>query len=296
MHVQHQLVSMTHEFRFLKYQACGNDFILKDERQGAPTPDLERGRLARTLCRRRFQVGADGLLFVERAEGVDGSMRLFEPDGKEADMCGNGLRCVAAYLTEDLQKDEVAILTRDGVKRVARRGELFTADMGAVRTGPSCLKGYLSVQVAGGPDGPVRIDLGMPEGHMEGYMVNTGEPHVVVFTDDLDGEDVVRCGAAISKDYAKFPKATNVDFVQVAGPGEIRVRTYERGVFDETLACGTGATASAAVSLMLGRVKQGPVTVTTRGGQIMIDLGDDDCARMTGPAVKVFEGSIVVAV
>jgi diaminopimelate epimerase len=295
MHVQHQLVSMTHEFRFLKYQACGNDFILKDERHGALTSDLERGRLARTLCRRRFQIGADGLLFVERAEGVDGSMRLFEPDGKEADMCGNGLRCVAAYLMEILQKDEVAVLTRDGVKRVVRRGELFTADMGAVRTGPSGLKGYLSVP-SDGPDGPVRIDLCTPERHVEGYMVNTGEPHVVVFTDDLDSEDVVRCGAAISKDYAKFPKATNVDFVQVAGPSEIRVRTYERGVFDETLACGTGATACAAVSLMLGRVKQGPVTVTTRGGQIMIELGDDGRARMTGPAMKVFEGSLVVAV
>jgi len=286
---------MTHEFRFLKYQACGNDFILKDERQGAPTPDPERGRLARTLCRRRYQVGADGLLFVEHAEGVDGSMRLFEPDGKEADMCGNGLRCVAAYLTEDLRKDEVAVLTRDGVKRVVRRGELFTADMGAVRTGPSGLTGYLS-DPAEGPNGPVRIDLGMPEVHMEGYMVNTGEPHVIVFTDDLDGEDVVRCGAPISKDYEKFPKATNVDFVQVTSPSEIRIRTYERGVFDETLACGTGATASAAVSLMLGRVKNGPVTVNTRGGQIIIELGDDGCARMTGPAVKVFAGSVVVAV
>ena len=295
MPVQHQLAPMTHEFRFLKYQACGNDFILKDERQGVPTPDLERGRLARTLCRRRFQVGADGLLFVERAEGVDGSMRLFEPDGKEADMCGNGLRCVAAYLTEALQKDDVAVLTRDGVKRVVRRGELFTAYMGAVRTGPSGLRGYVS-DPAEGLAGPLRMDLGTPERRLEGYMVNTGEPHVVVFTDDLDGEDVVRYGAPISKDHARFPKATNVDFVQVTGPSEIHVRTYERGVFDETLACGTGATASAAVSLMLGRVKDGPVTVTTRGGQIMIEIGDDGCARMTGPAVRVFAGSLIIAV
>jgi len=284
---------MMREFRFLKYQACGNDFVLRDERFDAPTPDRVRGLLAKKLCTRSFQVGADGLLFVESVEGADGSMRLFEPDGKEADMCGNGLRCVAAHLMSDLGKDEVDVLTRDGVKRVARTGELYRADMGQVRSAAQDLGGYLSVP-ADRRAGPARIDLDVKGRHLEGYMVNTGEPHVVVFTDDLDGEDVQEGGGRIGKDLSKFPRATNVNFVHVSGPNEISLRTYERGVFGETLACGTGATASAAVSLMLGLVRQGPVTVAARGGQMIVEVDEHARAYMTGPAVRVFDGTIMV--
>jgi len=90
-------------FEFIKYQGCGNDFILKDETEEVVTPNSDRSKLAKILCHRHFQVGADGILFIERAKGVDGAMRLFEPDGGEADMCGNGIRCIGSYLTEKLQ-------------------------------------------------------------------------------------------------------------------------------------------------------------------------------------------------
>lgn len=284
---------MKREFRFLKYQACGNDFILRDERSDAPTPDTERGIIAKMLCSRNFQVGADGLLFVESAEGADGSMRLFEPDGKEADMCGNGLRCVAAHLMSDLGREMVNVLTRDGVKRVTRVGESYRVDMGPVRSSAEDLEGYLSTR-ADGEERPAKVVLDVGGRQIEGHMVNTGEPHVVVFTSNLDGEDVQEVGARIGRDLSKFPKATNVDFVQVSGPNEIRLRTYERGVFGETLACGTGATASAAVSIMLGLVRQGPVTVEVRGGQMIVEVDERMRAFMTGPAVLVFEGTLMI--
>src|SRR4030042_3553657 len=107
---------MRKKLRFTKYHGCGNDFIVIDEVDGTRTPDKLRSRLATMLCDRRFQIGADGVIFVEKARGVDGSMRHFEPAGNEADMCGNGIRCVASYLSEKLGKSHVKVLTRDGGK------------------------------------------------------------------------------------------------------------------------------------------------------------------------------------
>lgn len=286
-------MKMRHDLRFTKYQACGNDFILRDETEGARTSDSDRSKLAALLCQRHFWVGADGILFVERAGGLDGSMRLFEPDGKEADMCGNGLRCVAAHLISKFRKDRVEILTRDGVKRVTRIGNEYQADMGKVRTSRKDLSGYLG-GAGHANQSPVEIAFRRGRGMAKGYMLNTGEPHLVLFVDDVEDEDLCGLGSQLSRDRVRFPKGTNVDLVEVRGPHDIRIRTYERGVFDETLACGTGATASAGAALLLERVRPGPVKVETRGGVMTIEIDARWNAYMTGPALPVFEGRLTV--
>ena len=282
--------------RFSKYQGCGNDFIIVDETRGERTPDTERSRLAKILCDRHFGVGADGLIFVEPADSADASMRLFEPAGNEAEMCGNGLRCVAAFMSEnaDPVSESLAILTRDGVKKVRRKGEDFEADMGEVRFLRKHLSGYVSDP--GDPnDSMLEFAVRCCGRMMRGSILNTGEPHIVLFDDDISAIDVVSAGVEVNSDGGRFPKNVNLNFVQVDGPAAISVRTYERGVFDETLACGTGATAAAAAAVMNGRVHERSVAVATRGGVMSIRMADDNHAYMTGPAVRVFSGTLDTA-
>ena len=286
---------MRYIFEFIKYEGCGNDFILKDETEGAVTPDSDRSKLAKILCHRHFQVGGDGILFIERAKGVDGSMRLFEPDGGEANMCGNGIRCIGSYLAEKLQKPEVDVLTRDGVKRISRIGTEYRVQMGTVRTRRRDLDMYLVDKGESSDvllDLPVRVD----DRVMSASLVNTGEPHLVFISDNVATVDVRCFGETINRDRTRFPRGMNVNFTQIIGLHEISNRTYERGVFDETMACGTGATASAAVSLLLNLVEPGPVKVTTLGGVITVDIDKDGNAQMTGPAKAVFKGELSIEI
>jgi len=280
---------MNYDISFTKYHGCGNDFILKDEMTGRKTADGVRGRIAKVLCDRHFSVGADGVIFIESAKGSDGSMRLFEPAGNEADMCGNGLRCVAAFLMKRLGRSEVKVLTRDGIKHVKRVGSQYRVDMGPVRTDRQYLREYVVDTRTTAAD---MMDVLIPvhEREFKCSIVNTGEPHIVVRTKDLDAEDVRRIGAIVNSDRKRFPKGVNINFVETVGPSEVKIRTYERGVYDETLACGTGATASAAVALLQGWVRTRRVKVNAVGGCLTIELSKDGRAYMTGPAEPVFEG------
>jgi diaminopimelate epimerase len=284
---------MRHSLHFEKYQGCGNDFVLVDEMEEVRTRDEDRSALAKRLCDRHFGIGADGLIFIELADGCDGSMRLFEPAGNEADMCGNGLRCVAAYLSEKLGKDDLSILSRDGVKRVVKSDGQYRADMGPVRTLRRDLDQYIR------DDGqPTDSMLGVPlygrDDPLRVCILNTGEPHIVVFTEELSSVDVPGLGAELNSDRTRFPLGINLNFAQVNGPDEISVRTYERGVYNETMACGTGATACAAASLLSGRVSGDHVNVSTRGGVLRIDVQEDGRSFMTGPAERVFVGEATV--
>lgn len=284
---------MRYLFEFIKYQGCGNDFILRDEIKHKATPDSDRSKMSKILCDRHFGIGADGILFIESAKGVDGSMRLFEQDGGEADMCGNGIRCVGAYLMEQTGKSEVNVLTRDGVKHVSRISNEYRVQMGVVRTSRQDLARYLT---DGGDCSDTLLDLSVRVGEraMRGSLVNTGEPHLVFQSEDVAGVDLVGIAEAINRDRTRFPRGMNVNFMQVVGPHEIRNRTYERGVYAETMACGTGATASAAVALLLHLVEHGPVRVDTRGGRLTIEIDDEGHALMTGPATPVFEGKMTI--
>ena len=280
---------MKYEISFTKYHGCGNDFILKDEMTGQRTPDKVRSGIATLLCDRHFGVGADGVIFIEKGRGLDGSMRLFEPAGNEADMCGNGLRCVAAFLMKRLGKTEVKVLTRDGVKNVKRIGSGYRADMGFVRTDVKYLREYVCGAKKGSTD-LMDVTISVDARTLGCSIVNTGEPHIVVRSKNLGSEDVRRVGAIVNSDRKRFPKGVNINFVQPVGSNEVKVRTYERGVYDETLACGTGATASAAVALMRGWVKNRRIKVRAVGGCLTIEIAKDGRAYMTGPAEPVFEG------
>ena len=286
---------MRHELKFLKYHGCGNDFILIDQRRGKRTPDSDRSKIAKRLCDRHFSVGADGVLFIEHADAADGSMRLFEPAGNEADMCGNGIRCIAAYLSDKLHKEEVDILTRDGVKHIFREGQDYRVDMGPIRDKRRDLEEFVADK--GDADqrmGDITIDVdGLA---LKGTIVNTGEPHVVIRRQDISSLDVKKIGDMVNKDSSRFPKGINLDFVEVVNEHELKIRTYERGVYDETKACGTGATAGAAVALGSGWVKSGRVRMAALGGCLRIELGKDGHAYMTGPAELTFEGRVSVEV
>ncbi len=280
---------MKHDFKFVKYNGCGNDFIIRDEIDTKPTPDRIRSKMAKLLTDRNFEVGADGILFLEKAKDADASMRLFEPAGNEADMCGNGIRCIAAYLTEKLSKNEVDILTRDGVKHVVRVGDDYRVDMGTIRYRRIDLRGYVTDR-GSGADSMLDFSFNAQGRVFKGAIVNSGEPHIVVRTRELDALDMNGIGDSLNKNKKRFPKGVNINFLQTTGPHTIMVRTYERGVYRETLACGTGSTAAAAVSLTLGWVKPGTVNVLTRGGRIRVRVDSEGNATMTGPAVSVYEG------
>lgn len=286
---------MSREFRFHKFQGCGNDFIIRDEIDWPVTPDPDRSRLAKQLCDRHFKIGADGVIFIERANGVDGSMRLFEPAGNEADMCGNGVRCVAEYLSAKLKKDAIRVLTRDGVKDMVRVDDGWRVDMGIVRINRRGLSQYITDEGAA-EDSMMSIDVSVNGRPVRAALVNTGEPHLVVKTEDLSSENVRGIGEDVNRAKDRFPGGVNINLVEVAGSNEISIRTYERGVFDETMSCGTGATAAASVALLSAWVQPGPVTVRTRGGNLVIELSDEMRAFMTGPASKEFEGCLTVDV
>ena len=286
---------MKHDFKFTKYQGCGNDFIIKDEMEGPVTSDTDRSELARKLCDRHFKIGADGIIYIEKSKGLDGSMRLFEPAGNEANMCGNGLRCVAAYLAKKLGKDSVEIMTRDGVKRVTHSGGEYRANLGKVRTHVADLKDYIIGELDSKEGLPV-VALRIGERPILGYVVNSGEPHIVVKSEDVINEDVGMIGESVNKDRTRYPNGVNINFVQVVGKHEIKIRTYERGVYNETLACGTGATAGAYVAHALKWVEPGVVTVRAVGGTLRIELAQDGNAYMSGPAEAEYEGRLVAEV
>ncbi len=283
-------------FEFIKYQGCGNDFIIRDETDHEPIPEDKRGTVAKSLCHRNFGVGADGLIFVTAPseKGVDARMRLFDRDGPEADMCGNGVRCLAAYLHKKLDKKCLLIETSDGIKEVHQFDDQYRVHMGKLRYKADELRKYFTTSVDA--DNPL-LDIVMrfPEvGQVRISVVNSGEPHAVVFVEDIDSYDIRPYGKNITENHAVFPRLINFDFAEVVSNHIIKIRTYERGVFRETLACGTGATAVAGVAWLTQRVDQGrnEIDVMTRGGKIKISMHDDREMYMTGPATLVYGGAV----
>jgi diaminopimelate epimerase len=271
------------EIFFTKLQGNGNDFILIDEMKENIIPDLMKGQFAGLYCDRRYGIGADGVLFVSGSEVADVRMRLFQPDESEAEMCGNGIRCLAKYAFDmEYVKDKCTIETESGVLSVDMEydseGE-FSAiiDMGEI------IFERTQIPAAGTGNYCEEID------GMTVYAVNTGVPHAVVFTGDLNSLPVCETAPKI-RHHESFPKGANVNFVEITGKDEIAIRTFERGVEDETFSCGTGSTASAAVANYLNKTGN-VVSVTTKGGPLTIFI-DDGRARMRGPAVTVFKGSI----
>jgi diaminopimelate epimerase len=269
------------EIPFAKLHGNGNDFIVIDEFNKAIIPDDMKGQFAAIYCDRRFGIGADGVIYLSKSAKYDLKMRLLQPDESEAEMCGNGIRCVAKYASDaGYVKGSCTIETPAGpiIVAIETGGEDFLATV--TMTDP--LFDRKDIPATGSGEYKEHI------GNYDVYAVNTGVPHAVIIVDAVDAVDVAAVAPAI-RHHASFPKGANVNFVEKTGENSIRIRTFERGVENETLSCGTGATAAAAVVHKLGLTGD-TVEVETRGGPLMIFLKHG--AKMQGPAITVFTGSI----
>lgn len=261
--------------KFVKAVATGNDFVIIDARRGKPAGPL--AAFARKVCDRKRSVGADGLLVVERSRKADFRMRIFNSDGSEAEMCGNGSRCIALYAAvHGIAKRVMTIETLAGMLAASVDGDRVKVKL----TDPRDIKWNFCLMI---DKCPYRVTF-----------VNTGVPHTVHFVKDIETVDVRNLGGHIRYHGEFAPAGTNADFVQVVGRNRIKVRTYERGVEDETLACGTGSVASAVIAAEAEKMSS-PVTVETRSGEklrIHFDMVDGEFRNvfLEGAASLVFDG------
>ena len=263
---------------FTKMSGTGNDFILIDHR----TPFLSREEMpgfARAVCERRVSVGADGLILIEKSESADFRWQFLNGDGSWAEMCGNGARCAARFAhTLGIAPARMRFETVAGIIEAEVTGQSVKLKM----TAPTGLRLHEKLPVN---DQEQRV-----------HCLNTGVPHAVLFMEDIQQAPVLDWGRTIRFHERFQPAGTNVNFVQHQGGNGLSVRTYERGVEGETLACGTGAVASAIIAGLLGQV-QSPVAVTTSGGEkltIHFSLVGQKIADvyLEGPANFIYEGRL----
>jgi len=277
--------------------ACGNDFIILDGiNEKLTLNDSELSNLARSMCDRHFGVGADGILVLLPSDIADFRMRLFNSDGSEGEMCGNGIRCAVKYFVENVRKlTRVNVETLAGIISVTLRVQndrtYYVVDMGVPK-----LKAKDVPIVWSNPDEHVlNAPIEIPGlGTIRISALNTGVPHVVIFMENIDKLNVKELGTII-RHYKLFPKGVNVDFAEVTSPTSIKVRTYERGVEDETLCCGTGATAVAIVATLLNKIdKDREVELIFKGGTLLakVVVSNDNVEKVViiGTAHKVFDG------
>jgi len=256
---------------FYKYHGAGNDFIIIDNRESSFLPDP---KIIAWLCHRRFGIGGDGLILLNKAKGYDFGMQYYNADGMESTMCGNGGRCIVAFADFlSLIKSQCIFSGVDGEhtgKIIAREG--------------NCSHVMLSMKDV--------VDFQQLQGD---FILDTGSPHLVRFAGDVMKIDVVAEGRNI-RNHATFqPGGINVNFAQQEGEG-LFVRTYERGVEDETLSCGTGVTASALAFSHISNKNEGVIPVRTRGGKLNVHLKKNGHGFsgifLEGPAIQVFNGVI----
>lgn len=283
--------------KFTKMHACGNDFIILDGiNEALRFSDNELSNLAKSMCDRHFGVGADGILVILPSDIADFRMRLFNADGSEGEMSGNGIRCAVKYFIENVRRlSQVRVETLAGVITVTQRVHndrtYYAVDMGAPK-----LKAREVPVVWSDPESYILdAPIGIPNlGTIRISALNTGVPHVVIFVKNVDELNVKELGRIIRR-HELFPKGVNVNFAEVVDSNRIKVRTYERGVEDETLCCGTGATAVAAVAALLNKVrKDREIELIFRGGTLLakVIMSDSNIEKIiiTGTAHVVFSG------
>lgn len=276
--------------KFTKMHGLGNDFIMVDSLNNNLFDDLKPK--VRMLCDRHFGVGADGVIFVLPSKELDVSMRIINSDGSEAEMCGNGIRCFAKYIYENgiIKKTKIKVDTMAGMMIPEliirnRTVEAVRVNMGK----PGLERQNIPMTGSGGP--VIEEPLQVLDTSFKITCVSMGNPHCVIFTDDLDSIDHLYYGPAI-ENHPVFPRKTNVEFIQKLSDKKIKMKVWERGA-GETLACGTGACAAAVASSITGRTGR-QVTVGLAGGELEIKWDDDNAIYMTGPAETVYTGEIVI--
>jgi len=280
---------MEMKLKFTKMHGAGNDFILIDEYDEILIPDEKKPKIVAKIADRHFGIGSDGVIFVRKSEKQDIKFLFYNPDGSTAEMCGNGIRCFAKYIYEKniLTKEKMFVETLAGTIVPE-----LSVDCGIVKL--------------------VKVDMGTPavefvnkeikinENNYRLTSVSMGNPHAVLFYDNVDDPDVIKIGREIRNHTAVFPHGANVHFVEKIDRNEFKIRTYERGVEDETLACGTGICASAVASALNNKVanKFGEILFHAKGGDVEVLLEFDGIkitrVYLIGGAEYVFEGEIEV--
>ncbi len=257
-------------FEFFKYQGAGNDFVMVDDRNRAFPLNEE---FINRICDRHFGVGADGLILLQDDADLDFRMVYFNSDGRESSMCGNGGRCVARFAQRlGIIENKTKFNAIDGIHEALLEENgihLKMTNVSEVRTARDFV------------------------------FLNTGSPHHIEFVRDVDQIDVKHRGAAIRYGGPYFEEGSNVNFVEVIDENTLKIRTYERGVEDETLACGTGVTAAAIAAFDTGKINAGQINVKAMGGNLSVKFkknasGGYEDIWLTGPAEFVFEGKIDV--
>ena len=255
---------------FSKYSGNGNDFVILDDPGYSITP-----LLVQRLCDRHFGVGADGVLILGKSTSSDARMQIFNADGGEAEMCANGLRCLATYFdsTQSQKKDSYSIQTMNAIYPVMRKDSAFALEMSEIKD-------------------KNLYDLTPFKAFLNSFYINTGVPHLVLQTKNIKVIDVKRTGSEF-RHHANFPKGANVNFVEVDKEKNQTafVRTYERGVEDETFSCGTGLTATAlALSEWFGW--KGNISLLTKGGKQQVSIGEK--VFYSGEVTLCFKGEIAL--
>jgi diaminopimelate epimerase len=255
--------------QFFKYHGAGNDFIIIDNRNNGFK--VQRDVIER-LCNRRFGIGADGLMLLENSRTADFSMRYFNADGRESTMCGNGGRCIVAFANSiGVIKNDTRFMAADGL----HKAKILDTKIVSIE-----MKDIEEVRKLGND-----------------YFVDTGSPHYVQFVNDLKNAPVYTEGRRIRLDRRICNEGTNVNFVHIDGDGRISIRTYERGVENETLACGTGAVASAISTFLKTKTDKTSFMIHVVGGKLKVDfvpVSEQNYKDiwLTGPAEFVFEGMV----
>ncbi len=276
--------------KFTKMHGCGNDYVCVNGFEET-VPDLPAA--ARLVSDRHFGVGADGLILILPSDSADFRMQIFNPDGSEAEMCGNGIRGVGKYVFDRglTDKTELEVETKAGAKKLGLTVTNGNAHTVRVNMGEPRLK-RSDIPMKSHADSPGRVlrqKLHAGGKVFEISCVSMGNPHTVVRVGDVSGYPVREHGPLI-ENHPLFPERTNVEFVQVISPNELRSRTWERGA-GETLACGTGASAAVVACALNGWADRKVLTHLV-GGDLEIEWAADNCVYMTGPAVEVFTGEI----
>ena len=272
---------------FTKMHGCANDYIYVNCFDGVP---FDPGRLSAAMSPRHFSVGSDGLVLICRSACADAKMRMFNLDGSEGKMCGNAIRCVGKYLYDNrlTEKTELDIETLSGIKHLSLsvsdgRVDFVTVDMGTASLAAS------QIPVISESAAVVALPLSVCGTEYRITCVSMGNPHAVTFVSDTASLDLERIGP-VFEHHPMFPERVNTEFIEVMDAHNLKMRVWERGS-GETWACGTGACAAVTAAVVNGYCPAGePVTVHLIGGALTITVSEDFRVRMTGGAVKVYEG------
>lgn len=273
---------------FTKMHGLGNDFILIDcRRQEFGVRSSAFGNLSKNLCHRRFGIGADQMLLLYPSDTADFKMKIFNADGGEVEMCGNGIRCLAKYIWDRglSKKKMLEIETLAGIIKPEQAGKQVKVDMGEPVFEPD----RIPVNINQSPpiiDYPLKIK----DREFKITCVSMGNPHAVIFLDEDIAKFPVHVYGAEIENHKLFPKRTNVEFVNVINKNKVTMRVWERGS-GETMACGTGASATGVASRLKGLTGR-KVTVKLLGGNLVIEWAENNHIYMTGPAMEVFTGVI----